>query len=180
LGRLSELKAMSASNIPNSGQPKTIPRWLAFVLFSTVWGIVPWALSLLSPRYGWAASRPGIWNLLGLIPLAVGIAGSLWTLALHFAESREGLDFEPDKSYLITRGTYAFSRNPMYLFELTLLFGWVIFYGSVAVLIAFLIWWVFFNFVQVPSEERTIEARFGEAYREYKRRVPRWFGRIRS
>ena len=131
---------------------------MAYVLFSIVWGVVPWAVSLLTPRYGWQAGRPGLWNLLGLIPLAVGIAGSVWTLRLHFAESREGLDFEPDKNYLIIRGAYAFSRNPMYLFELTLLLGWVIFFGSVAVLIAFLIWWAFFNFVQVPSEERRIEA----------------------
>src|SRR6266496_6860520 len=128
---------MNTSNIPNSGQPKRIPRWLAYVLFVIIWGVVPWVLSLLTPRYGWVAGRPGIWNLLGLIPLVVGIAGSLWTLVLHFAQSGERLDWEPDKSYLITRGSYAFSRNPMYLFELTLLFGWVLVYGSVAIFIAF-------------------------------------------
>ena len=169
---------MSTSNIPNSGQPKRIPRWLAYVLFAIIWGVVPWAVSLLSPRYGWMAGRPGIWNLLGLIPLVAGIAGSLWALRLHFAESHEGLDWEPNKSYLLTRGAYAFSRNPMYLSELTLLFGWVLLYGSVAVFIAFLVWWAWFSFFQVPQEERTIEARFGEAYREYKNRVPRWFGKI--
>jgi hypothetical protein len=36
------------------------------------------------------------------------------------------------------------------------------------------------NFVQVPSEELRIEAGFGETYREYKRRVPRWVGKIRN
>src|SRR5215216_6248996 len=129
---------MRTPKTPNRKQPKTIPRWLAYVLFAIIWGVVPWALSLLSPRYGWVAGHPSIWNWLGLIPLASGIAGALWTLGLHLADSREGLDWEPDKSYLITRGAYAFSRNPMYLFELTLLLGWVLFYGSVAVLVAFL------------------------------------------
>jgi len=170
---------MSSTNISNNGQPKRIPRWLAYVLFVIIWGVVPWALSLLTPRYGWVAGRPGFWNLLGLIPLVAGIAGSLWTLVLHFAESRDGLDWEPDKSYLLTRGSYRFSRNPMYLSELTLLFGWVLLYGSVAVFIAFLVWWAWFSFVQVPQEERTIESRFGEAYLEYKCAVPRWLGRIR-
>lgn len=168
---------MSKSDLPGEGQPKRIPRWLAYLLFAIVWGLVPWAVSLLSPRYGWAAGRPGLWNLLGLVPLAAGIAGSLWSLALHFAESGQGLDWEADKSYLLKRGPYAFSRNPMYLSELTLLFGWALFYGSTAVLIAFLLWWAGFSFVLVPQEERRIEARFGEAYREYKRRVPRWFGK---
>lgn len=141
---------------------------------------MPWALSLLSSRYGWVAGHPGFWNLLGLIPLVAGIAGSLWTLVLHFSESREGLDWEPDKSYLLTRGAYSFSRNPMYLSELTLLFGWVLLYGSVTVFIAFLVWSAWFSFVQVPREERTIEARFGEAYREYKSRVPRWLGKTQG
>jgi len=171
---------MSMPDTPNDKQPRTIPRWLAYVLFSIVWGVAPWAISLLTPRSGWMAGRPGIWNLLGLIPLGAGITGSVWTLHLHFAESQERLDFEPDKRYLITRGAYAFSRNPMYLFELILLFGWVVFYGSLAVLMACLLWWTYFNFVQVPAEERTIETRFGETYRAYKRRVPRWFGKIRS
>jgi protein-S-isoprenylcysteine O-methyltransferase Ste14 len=167
---------MSGSNIPKSGQPKRISRWLTYILFVIIWGVVPWTLSLLTPRYGWAAGHPGFWNLLGLIPLAVGIAGSLRCLVLHFAQSDGALDWEPDKSYLLTSDLYAFSRNPMYLFELTLLFGWVLVYGSIAVFIAFLVWWTWFSFFQIPSEERTIEAHFGEAYREYKNRVPRWFG----
>src|SRR5215831_6784023 len=96
-------EAMNTSNDSNQ-QPKTIPRWLAYVLFAVVWIVIPWAISLLSHRYGWVAGRPSVWNLLGLIPLAVGIAGSLWTLVLHFAESREGLDWEPNKNYLLTRG----------------------------------------------------------------------------
>ena len=84
---------------------------------------------------------------------------------------------ELDKSYLLKRGPYAFSRHPMYLSELTLLLGWMIFYGSVALLIAFVIWYVFFNFYAVPLEERVMEAHFGEAYREYKNQVPRWIGK---
>jgi protein-S-isoprenylcysteine O-methyltransferase Ste14 len=62
----------------------------------------------------------------------------------------------------------------MYLSELTLLLGWVIFYGSVAVLIAFVVWCLFFNYYAVPHEERAMEAHFGEVYREYKNKVSRW------
>ena len=170
---------MSASSTQQSRPPRSIPRWLAYLLFALVWGVIPWALSLLGQRHGWEAGRPGVWNLLGLIPLAAGIAGSLWGLGMHTGKSGPGVDFEPEKSYLLTDGPYAFSRNPMYLFELTLMFGWVVFYGSLAVLAGFLLWWAFFNFYQIPSEERTIEAHFGETYRDYQRRVPRWLGRPR-
>jgi protein-S-isoprenylcysteine O-methyltransferase Ste14 len=174
---------MSTSNIPNSGQPKRatfLPSWQAYPLALLVWGVVPWAISLLTPRYGWAAGRPGIWNLLGLIPVLVGTTGLIWSLALHSAQSPEGIEWELDKSYLLRRGIYAFSRNPMYLAELTLLFGWVIFYGSVALMIALVVWGLFFHYYQVPLEERILEAHFGEAYREYKSQVPRWLGKPRQ
>ncbi len=84
---------------------------------------------------------------------------------------------EMAKTYLLSEGAYRFSRNPMYLSELTLLFGWVIFYGSVALLIGFVVGWAFFNFYQIPREEGVLEASFGESYRAYKTRVARWFGK---
>ena len=44
------------------------------------------------------------------------------------------------------------------------------------VLIAFILWWLFFAFLQIPTEERQLEARFGETYLKYKDTVPRWIG----
>jgi protein-S-isoprenylcysteine O-methyltransferase Ste14 len=65
---------------------------------------------------------------------------------------------------------------PCISLELAFWFGWALFYGSIAVLIGFLFWFALFNFVIVPREERDLEARFGEAYRAYKTRGPRWLG----
>ena len=170
---------MSTFNIPNNGQPKKakfLSSWLAYPLALLVWEVVPWAISLLSPHYGWVTGHPGPWNLLGLILVPIGTTGLIWGVRLHSAQSPEGIEMDLDKSYLLKRGPYAFSRHPMYLSELILLFGWVIFYGSVTLLIAFVVWSLFF-YHQVPLEERVMEAHFGEAYREYKNQVPRWFGK---
>jgi hypothetical protein len=38
------------------------------------------------------------------------------------------------------------------------------------------IWSMTFTPNGQTQEERGLEARFGEVYREYKRRVPRWLG----
>jgi len=167
---------MNTADNPNQEPSKraSVPWWIGFVMALIVWEMSPWIISLLTPRHGWAAGRPGLWNLLGLIPVLVGTTGILWGVRLHSAQSPEGIEWELDKSYLLMRGPYTFSRHPMYLSELTLLFGWVIFYRSVALLIAFAVWYLFFNYYAVPLEARTLEARFGEAYREYKKRVPRW------
>lgn len=172
---------MSTSNIPNREQPKQtkfLSPWLAYPLALLVWWVLPGALSLLTPHYGWAAGRPSIWNLFGLVPVVIGTMGLLWGVAVHSAQSTEGIEWELDKSYLLQHGMYAFSRHPMYLSELTLLFGWIIFYGSIALVVAFIIAYVLFNNYAIPQEERVLETHFGEAYREYKRKVPRWFGRI--
>jgi protein-S-isoprenylcysteine O-methyltransferase Ste14 len=123
-------------------------------------------------------NRPGLWNLLGLILVLVGAVGLFWGVAVHAAQSDEGTQWVLDKSYLLSSGLYTYSRNPMYVSELILMLGWVIFYGSIAVLIALVVWFLFFSFYQIPLEERVLEAHFGESYRQYKNRVPRWVGKI--
>jgi protein-S-isoprenylcysteine O-methyltransferase Ste14 len=76
------------------------------------------------------------------------------------------------------RGPYGFTRNPMYGAELGLWLGWALWYGSVAVFSGFVVFWAVVNFVVVPREERSLEARFGGTYREYKAKKPRWFGTL--
>jgi hypothetical protein len=55
---------------------RRLPRWTGVVVptvaFPAVYAVLPWALSLLGARHGWAGGRPGIANLVGLIPVAVG------------------------------------------------------------------------------------------------------------
>lgn len=168
------MNATGSSNPEKPTRAKFLPGWLAYPLALILYGVIPWAIALLTTRYGWTEDSPGFWNLLGLIPVVVGITGLVWTMSLHFAQApRAALDLA--QNYLLTHGPYTFSRHPMYLSELAVLLGWTIFYGSIAVLVAFVVGCIVFNFVSVPLEERALEARFGEVYRAYKERVPRWF-----
>ncbi len=174
---------MSTPEIPNSEQAQRagIPRWMAPIMWTV--GIVvvhilgPWGISLLSAHYGWVDGRPGIWNFMGLILVAAGLACVIWCARLHFFAAPQGWEWERTPRYMLIKGPYKFTRNPMYLLELVMWLGWALFYGSVAVLIALVIMGAFFVFILVPSEERGLEARFGETYLQYKRTVPRWFGK---
>ena len=173
---------MNTSDTPGSDQPKKarfLSAWLAYPMALLVWWGLPWLVSLLSARFGWVTGRPGLWNLAGLIPVLVGTSGLIWGVAVHAAQSPQGIEWELDKSYLLKHGLHRFSRNPMYLSELVLLLGWVFFYGSLALLIALAAGYAFFNFYIIPIEERILEAHFGEAYHAYKQQVPRWFGKVR-
>lgn len=165
-------------NQKSSKETKHLSPWLAYPMALIAWEVLPWAISLLTPRYGWTAGRPSIWNLRGLIPVILGTAGLLWGVAAHVAQSPQGIEWELDKSYLLRHGLHTFSRNPMYLSEMILTLGWVIFYGSAAVLIIAVLWFLSFNYYLIPREERILEAHFGDAYREYKKKVRRWLGRV--
>jgi protein-S-isoprenylcysteine O-methyltransferase Ste14 len=164
-----------------------IPRWAAYALvlplgflvaIPLVHGVGPWAISLLGPWYGWADGCPALWNLLGLAPVAVGAAVLLWLMVYSCTQAskvpdRVELDWSP--KLLLKEGPYAFSRHPMYLAELALWLGWAILYGSLPVLIGFLAISLLVS-VLAPREEKALEAKFGEVYRVYKSKVPRWLG----
>jgi protein-S-isoprenylcysteine O-methyltransferase Ste14 len=137
---------------------------------------LPWAISFLTPRFGWNGGGPNSANLIGLIPAAAGLAMIAWALSLHFVSDTGVVRWEAVPRHLLLRGPYRFSRNPMYVLELVMWLGWTLFYGSVAVFVGLVLWWMFFAFYQVPTEERQLEARFGESYRRYRDAVPRWLG----
>jgi hypothetical protein len=75
-------------------QPHTrrVPRRAILIVGFLAWiigvplarGVAPWALSLLSARRGWETGGPGIWNLTGLMPIAIGTAGLIWTMVTAF------------------------------------------------------------------------------------------------
>ena len=151
--------------------------------------VLPWLVSLLTPRLGWTEHGPAAWNLLGLFPVVAGALGLAWVFSVMFAQipklppvveldEGEGL-LTATSRILITHGPFAYSRNAMFLADMCILLGWAIFYGSVVILIVTVVGWTLLHYLKVPQEERGLEARFGEAYRAYRRRVPRWIGTIR-
>ena len=158
---------------------------VAIVVYPTLVVALPWALSLLTPRIGWTEG-PSLGNFLGLIPAGFGLVGLAWVFSVMLAQlSRlpECIKLEPGERLvsptarvLVIHGPFAISRNPMFLSGLMAMLGWSIFYGSVLLFLLSVVGWCISNFVTVPFEERALEARFGEEYRQYKVRVPRWLG----
>jgi protein-S-isoprenylcysteine O-methyltransferase Ste14 len=75
----------------------------------------------------------------------------------------------------ITRGIYAISRHPAYF---GLFLGYVgigIACASWVFLLCALVWIVSWHF-GVIEEEAVLLEKYGEAYREYMKRTPRWIG----
>lgn len=75
----------------------------------------------------------------------------------------------------VTNGIYRISRHPIYFsgFLVNLSIG--IACASWIILLCAILWIVFFHIV-LPTEERFLINQYGEAYREYMNRTPKWIG----
>jgi protein-S-isoprenylcysteine O-methyltransferase Ste14 len=161
---------------------RIVPRWVAFLLGLLVWtgaipiahGVVPWAAARLTTHHGWVDGLPGWWNRLGLIPVVGCVILLAWTAVVGFSSTPARVSLTLTPNHLVTSGPYRFMRNPMYVGELGLWAGWAIVYGSVAVLIGFVLLSVIVHVVILPREERALRAHFGDIYRAYETRTPRW------
>ena len=164
-----------------------MPRWLTWIVWAVflpaIYAVVPYYLSLSSPRHGWQSGHPALLNYWGLGAVITGIAILAWVMREHVRNipmegARIGNPFR-GPGYVLTRGLYALCRHPQHLGTLSIWFGWALFYGSSAVLIGAIL--ILLAVVTlVPAEERGIEAQLGEEYRRYMAEVPRWgFGKRR-
>ena len=75
----------------------------------------------------------------------------------------------------ITKGVYAYSRHPGYLGFFLLCVGIGIACASWVFLLCALTWIVAWHF-GVGEEERILLEKYGDPYREYMNRTPRWIG----
>jgi protein-S-isoprenylcysteine O-methyltransferase Ste14 len=166
--------------------PTSLPRWMARLSMLFIFavaiplghGVVPWALSLMTERHGWTGGVPSAWNVLGLGPLAFGIGLLAWIAIVAMRSVPPRLALGSTGNYLLTSGPYRVTRNPMYLAELSLWFGWMLVFGSLAVGLGFAALIATFHWFLVPWEERSLQRRLGDRYRAYATATPRWFRRL--
>jgi protein-S-isoprenylcysteine O-methyltransferase Ste14 len=108
--------------------------------------------------------------------LVLGLGGMALSHAGHAALARRGADvrtWQP-AAVLVVDGVFQWTRNPGYLGMLIVLAGIAIAFSLDWLLILMLPLWLFLDQAAVRSEELHLEQRFGEAYRVYARRAPRY------
>jgi protein-S-isoprenylcysteine O-methyltransferase Ste14 len=114
---------------------------------------------------------------LSLVGLVVAVAGlSLSVSGFHALKSRGGVvNPRPLPKTLVTDGVFRWTRNPGYLGMLIALFGLALIFAFDWLLILIAPTWGILNFAVVRHEEYYLQQRFGRAYRDYKKRAPRYF-----
>jgi protein-S-isoprenylcysteine O-methyltransferase Ste14 len=76
---------------------------------------------------------------------------------------------------LIDQGPYQYSRNPMYLAWTAIYLGAAFLFNNGWLLICLPALLVYTHSFVIRREERLLDQQFGEAYRRYRDRVPRYF-----
>ncbi len=140
---------------------------LAFVaLPATVAFVVPWLLRPTQAQVGVA----------GILAIVTGTVLLLWCVRDFYVTGRGTLAPWSPPEHLVTTGLYRFSRNPMYLAVLLILFGWAVAFPAI-------ILWVYlagvalaFQLRIVFHEERWLARTHGRTWADYRARVPRWIG----
>lgn len=147
--------------------------FLGFIIFIAGIPVLIW----------WLSGMPVTLPVVRLIPAVViavaGLALSIWSI-IYMKRVGRGNPFDamghevaPRTKHLMTDGPYRLSRNPMlsgtyiyYIGVLVALWSWqgLLVVVTVAVLMT----------LQVRSEERRLEADFGNEYLEYKKKVRRF------
>ena len=108
----------------------------------------------------------------GVLFCAAGLALLLWTLVSFGRSFRVGIDQDrPDQ--LITTGSFAISRNPIYVaFAIILLGQFLIFPNFILLIYLVAAAWLFHR--QVLREEAFLQQHYGQNYAAYCRRVTRY------
>jgi protein-S-isoprenylcysteine O-methyltransferase Ste14 len=110
--------------------------------------------------------------LAGNAMMLASFAGLIWLHRAMGSHWRSGIP-EGDVRPLITKGVYAFSRNPMFLLFQAAQLGFFFSLPSLFTLVCLAVGVTAIH-AQVRLEERYLANQHGEAYARYKRATPRW------
>lgn len=77
-------------------------------------------------------------------------------------------------SSLVTSGVYQYSRNPMYVGLVLVLFSWALYLSHFLAFVLLPIFILYMTRFQIQPEERMLAQKFGKTYQTYKAKVRRW------
>jgi len=149
--------------IEDPGLYRKSNKWIMFLIWNVpMLGMI--ASALFIPL------RSGVWLWVGVFLFLLGIALNI--TAMHsFSDLPEKVN---------TRGIYRYSRNPMYVGGFMLLLGLCLmgysFSMPYALFVLFFILWILTILYSVKKEEAFLAEKYGEEYRLFKQRIPRYLG----
>lgn len=146
-----------------------MPKWLDL---PPIWLIAMMALAylgaaMIAPWPNW----PMPW--LGGAVMVAGVALAIWA-ALSFRAAKTTIIPHQTASALITTGAFAYSRNPIYLADATVLAGWCLIFGAALPFVLVILFVLIINARFIRPEEQRLGEAFGDEFAAYASKVRRW------
>ena len=118
----------------------------------------------------WEHNRPHhVWlDVTAMLLVLCGIGIRLWAMAT--------ISHQNDQQ-IVDVGLYSITRNPQYWGTFLIVIAQCCAWQSVSLLVMSFVLVILYLCYVVPSEERQLRVRFGEAYTRYQTRVPGWWPR---
>jgi len=114
-------------------------------------------------------------NKVGLGIIIIAGTFDFWSLLLFFKKHTTANPMKPENTTgLVITGLYKFSRNPMYVGLLIMLFGFAIWLGSLTPFLLLPVFYGVITVMQIKPEEEILIKKFGKEYQAYKDSVRRW------
>jgi len=137
-------------------------------------GYIPLMLLRRGPQTG-----TGVFAYLAFPLWIMGGIILLWSFWNFLVEGRgTPAPIDPPKE-LVAAGFYRYVRNPMYFGVLLILIGHFLWFGFWSLLAYTAFALVATHLFVTRYEEPTLKRKFGTAYEQYLKRVPRWIPRFR-
>lgn len=112
--------------------------------------------------------------IIGVPLILIGAIFMLWSSWYFFIGKRTPVPVNPPLR-LITKGPYAYTRNPMHTGLFILMFGLGIYYNSILSILIFTPLYIVLDvWLIIKIEEPELEKRLGNDYMDYKKRVNRF------
>lgn len=156
-------------NIMPTDRPSAIP-WPLFLLLACA--LAAWLLDRTAPLT-WPGLDDGPAQFVGYSFGVIGMALIAWGVATL---NRHQTTFLPHKAStaLVTTGPYQVLRNPIYLGEVFVFFGIAEVTKNIWFVILGVVFAIAVTWLAIVPEEKHLEDRFGDAYRDYKAKTRRW------
>jgi protein-S-isoprenylcysteine O-methyltransferase Ste14 len=172
----------SAASLPSS-EPSVAAR-LGNLIFRARDALFP--IVLLALAFG---TRPRLAGGSARVDHLVDIAGALVSMSGQLLRvlviglvyiTRGGQNRRVWANALVDDGMFGHCRNPLYLANLLLILGLAIVHNGTAMYLIGVPFFIAAYFCIVRAEEHYLRGRFGDAYVDYCRRVPRWVPSFRG
>lgn len=113
------------------------------------------------------------YNYLGILIIALGLSLNLVSKRTVVNGKTTIIPFQ-EPSALVTKGLFQYSRNPMYLGMVLILFGEAITLGSISTFVFPVLFILIIKAKFIRHEETILEASFKDEFVSYKEHVRRW------